>query len=239
MILARPKIVDPPQECWPDMKIMNELGKRISDPQFWHDDFENFLEDIVRPSGLTYPEFAARGVLKGPDRFRLYEEKGFRTPTGKVELKLSTAEKFKLKPLPEFTGLPEDDDPDYPLILISAKSRYYLLSSYRWVKKLRQKRPFPIVEIHPDTAAAYGIGDGDQVVITTKYGEIIQSARVTGIVHPRVVSADLGWWFPEGDASTQFEWRKSNFNMLTSTGKLGKEFGTPNLKNLPCRIRKQ
>jgi hypothetical protein len=54
-----------------------------------------------------------------------------------------------------------------------------------------------------------------------------------------VVSADLGWWFPEGDASRQFEWRKSNFNMLTSVGKLGKEFGTPNLKNLPCRIRKQ
>jgi hypothetical protein len=32
--------------------------------------------------------------------------------------------------------------------------------------------------------------------------------------------------------------RKSNFNMLTSIGKLGKEFGTPNIKNLPCRIRK-
>ena len=239
MILARPKIVDPPQECWPDMKIINELGKRISEPQYWHDDFEDFLEDVVKPAGLTYPEFAARGFLKGPDRFRLYEQKGFRTPTGKVELKLSTAEKFKLKPLPEFTGLPEEDDPDYPLILISAKSRYYLLSSYRWMKKLRQKRPFPIVEIHPDTAAAYGIGDGDQVIIATNYGEIIQTARVTDIVHPRVVSADLGWWFPEGDAAKQFEWRKSNFNMLTSIGKLGKEFGTPNLKNLPCRIRKQ
>ncbi len=112
MILARPKIVDPPQECWPDIKIMNELGKRVSPPEYWHDDFEEFLEDIVRPAGLSYREFVAKGYLKGPDRFRLYEEKGFRTPTGKVELKLSTAEKFKLKPLPEFTGLPEEDDPD-------------------------------------------------------------------------------------------------------------------------------
>lgn len=238
MILARPKIVDPPQECWPDIKIMNELGKRVSPPEYWHDDFEEFLEDIVRPAGLSYREFVARGHLKGPDRFRLYEEKGFRTPTGKVELRLSTAEKFKLKPLPEFTGLPEEDDPDFKLILISAKSRYFLLSSYRWVKRLREKRPHPIVEIHPETAAAHGIGDGDQVIIETKYGEILQVARVTDIVHPRVVSADLGWWFPEGDAAEQFEWRKSNFNMLTSIGKLGKEFGTPNLKNLPCRIRR-
>jgi len=239
MILARPKIVDPPEECWPDIKIMNELGKRISPPQYWHEDHETFLDDLLKPAGLTYREFAAKGYLKGPDRFKQYEKEGFRTPTGKVELKLSTAEKFGLKPLPEFTGLPEEEDPDYPLVLISAKSRYYLMSSYRWVEKLREKRPRPTVEIHPDAATRYGIGDGEEVVIETKYGEITQTARVTDTVHPRVISASLGWWFPEGDRKEQFEWRKSNFNMLTSIEKLGKEFGTPNLKNLPCRIRKK
>jgi len=239
MILARPKVVAPPEECWPDIKIMNELGRRVSPPEYWHDDFEDFLEDLLKPSDLSYSEFSAQGYLKGPDRFRLGQEKGFRTPTGKVELKLSTAEKFKLKPLPEFTALPEEDDPDYPLILISAKSRYFLVSSYRWVDKLRQKRPDPTVEIHPETAQAYGISDGDNVAIATKYGEILQVAKVTDIVDPRVISAALGWWFPEGDAAKQFEWQKSNFNMLTSAGKLGKEFGTPNLKNIPCRISRR
>ena len=238
MIVARPKVVEPPEECWPDMKIMNELGKRISPSEYWHEDFEEFLEDVLRPAGLSYSEFVARGYLKGPDHFKLHEGRGFRTPTGKVELKLSTSERFNLKPLPEFTALPETDDPEYPLILISAKSRYYLLSSYRWVGRLREKRPHPLVEIHPETAAAYGISDGDSVLIGTKYGEITQVAHVTDIVHPRVVSAALGWWFPEGEVAEQFEWRKSNFNMLTSVGKLGKEFGTPNLKNLPCKIRK-
>ncbi len=238
MIFARPKVVDPPEECWPDIKIMNELGKRVSPTEYWHDDFEQFLEDLLRPAGLSYSEFVEKGYLKGPDLFESYKEKGFRTPTAKVELKLSTADKYKLKPLPEFTALPEDEDADYPLILISAKSRYYLLSSYRWVEKLRQKRPHPTVEIHPETAAAYGISDGDSVIIETKYGQIEQIARVTDIVHPRVISAALGWWFPEGEAEEQFEWRKSNFNMLTSVGKLGQEFGTPNLKNLPCKIRR-
>lgn len=239
MILARPKIVEPPEECWPDIKIMNELGKRVSPPEHWHDDSEKFLDDVVRPAGLTYAQFVEQGYLKGPDRFKLHQEKEFRTPTGKVELKLSTAEKFKLKPLPEYQALPEEEDPDYPLILISAKSRYYLLSSYRWVEKLRQKRPHPLVEIHPETAAAHGISDGDPVVIETKYGAISQMARVTDIVHPRVVSAALGWWFPEGDAAEQFDWQTSNFNMLTSIAKLGREFGTPNIKNLPCRVRKK
>jgi anaerobic selenocysteine-containing dehydrogenase len=239
LILSRPKIVDPPEECWPDMKIMNELGRRISPPEYWHDDHEMFLEDLLGPAGLTYREFTARGYLKGPDRFKAYKTEGFRTPTGKVELKLSTSEKYRLKPLPEFTGLPEADDADYPLVLISAKSPHYLLSSYRWVDRLREREPRPTVEIHPDTAAKYGIGDGDEVVIETKYGHITQTAWVTDIVHPRVISASLGWWFPEGDPKAQFEWQISNFNMLTSCTRLGREFGTPNLKNLPCRIRKK
>lgn len=239
MILARPKVVEPPPECWPDIKIMNELGKRLSPPELWHDDHEEFLEDVLRPSGLTYAEFVEKGFLKGPAGTRSYEAKGFSTPTGKVELLLSTAEKFRLKPLPEFSGLPEEDDPDYPLIVISAKSRYYLLSSYRWVEKLREKRPHPVVEIHPHTAEQYGISHGDDVIIETKYGSIIQKARVTDIIHPRVVSADLGWWFPEAPPETQYDWKTSNFNMLTSIEKLGKEYGTPNIKNLPCRIQKK
>ncbi len=238
MILARPKIVDPPEECRPDMEILNELGKRISDPQYWPENFEDFLDDVLKPSGLAYSAFVAKGYLKGPDRFGLPKEKGFRTPTGKVELKLSTAEKFGLKPLPEFSGLPEAENAEYPLILISAKSRYYLLSSYRWIKRLREKRPFPRVEIHPETAAACGIADGEKATICTRYGSIVQRARVTEGIHPRVVCADLGWWFPEGDAASQFEWRRSNFNMLTSIEKLGKEFATPNIKNIPCRIEK-
>ncbi|MBE9547700.1 MAG: molybdopterin-dependent oxidoreductase, partial [Proteobacteria bacterium] len=53
-ILARPKVVDPPEECWPDMKIMNELGKLVSPAEHWHDDYEEFLEDLVKPAGLTY-----------------------------------------------------------------------------------------------------------------------------------------------------------------------------------------
>jgi len=218
------------------MKIMNELGKRVSDPDLWHDDYEQFLEDVVKPAGLTYSEFVEKGYLKGPDRFKLYEEKGFRTPTEKVELMLSTAEKFKLKPLPEFTALPEETDPEFPLVLTSAKSRYYLHSSYRWLEKLRKLRPHPKVEIHPETAARYGINDGEEIIIETKTGKITQVAYVTDSVDPRVINASHGWWYPEGNPQNQYDWDRSNLNILTSSTKLGKEYGTPNLKGIGCRI---
>jgi len=101
---------------------------------------------------------------------------------------------------------------------------------------LRKKRPEPKVEIYPETAEKYGINEGETVIIKTIHGEIRQTACITDTVEPRVINASNGWWFPEKGADSVYGWKKSNFNILTSTAKLGKEFRTPNLKGIPCRI---
>ncbi|MFO7459771.1 MAG: molybdopterin-dependent oxidoreductase, partial [Desulfatiglandales bacterium] len=237
-LLARPKVVDPPGECRPDLDILNELGKALTSPEHWHENHEDLLEEVLEPSGLTFAEFAETGYLKGEETYRKYLSQGFKTSTGKVELLLSQAEKFRLPSLPEYEGLPEED-PEYPLVLTSCKSRYYLHSSYRWVERLRKHRPHPKTEIHPNTAEAHGIREGDEVVVETRYGAITQIAHLTDRMHPGVVLSAYGWWFPEAGIERLFDWEKSNFNMLTSTDKLGKAFGTPNLKGIGCRIRKK
>lgn len=237
-ILARPKIVDPPEECWPDIKILNELGKGLTSGEFWHEDYHGFLDELLRPTGLNYTQFAEKGYLKGPDRFKKYETKRFRTPTGKVELCLSRARDLGVQPMPLFTGFPDDEDPGYPLVLTSKKSGFYLHSSYRWIERLRRHRPFPRTDIHPETAARYGIQEGDRVIIKTKNGEIRQVAHLSGRIHPGVICSDYGWWFPEAGPKSQYDWESSNYNMLTSAKKIGKEFGTPNLKGIGCTIRR-
>jgi anaerobic selenocysteine-containing dehydrogenase len=146
---------------------------------------------------------------------------------------------LKVSPLLNFNGYPEPENPGYPLVLTSAKSSYYLHSSYRWLKKLRKKHPHPWALIHPATAAAYGISEDEDIVIETPFGQIIQFARLTDSVHPRVIYADYGWWFPEEKAQPLYGWDRSNFNILTSTETLGREFGTPNLKGIHCRIRRR
>jgi anaerobic selenocysteine-containing dehydrogenase len=238
-ILARPKVVDPPEDCWPDIKILNELGKALTSSEYWYDDYEELIEEVVKPSGLTYKAFADKGYLEGEVVYEKHVSSGFKTPSGKVELALSQAEKYKLPALPRFGGPQEESDPEYPLVLTSSKSRYYLHSSYRWVDRLRKQRPHPKTEIHPDTAADHGIQEGDEVIIETRCGAITQVAHLTETIHPSVINAAYGWWFPEGTAESQYDWQKSNFNMLTSMEKLGKAFGTPNLKGIGCKIRKK
>ena len=235
-ILARPKVVDPPEECWPDIKILNALGRAMTPEEYWFDDYEDLLEAILKPSDLRYSQFAELGYLKGEVRFKKYESAGFKTPTSKVELCLSTSEKFGLRPLPEYSQPPQDD-PEYPLVLTSAKNPYYMHSSYRWIERLRKKSPEPLAEIHPETASRLGIREGGRVIIATKQGQITQTAHVTERVHPDVINASYGWWFPEEDITSQDNWTKSNLNILTSVDKLGKEFGTPNLKGVACSIK--
>jgi len=61
-ILARPKIVDPPEECWSDIRILNALGRAMTPEEYWFDDPNDLLAALLKPSGLSYPEFAEQGL---------------------------------------------------------------------------------------------------------------------------------------------------------------------------------
>ena len=238
ILLARPEAVPPPGKCRSDIEIINELGKRLTSPSDWFDDYHQMLDELLAPAGLDYSGFVERGYLRGEEKFRKYETKGFRTPTGKVELRLSQAEKLGLPAVPEYREPLEPEDKDFPLILTSCKDPYYLHSSYRWVEKLRQRRPKPMALVHPQTAGAAGILNGDDILIETRIGRIVQSANLTDTIPPGVVYAAYGWWFPELPETDPHRWQAANFNCLTTVEGIGKQFGTPNLKGINCRIRK-
>jgi anaerobic selenocysteine-containing dehydrogenase len=237
-ILARPKLVDPPEGCRPDIRIINDLANALGLGEYWWNDHEKMLDELLAPSGLSYAQVAEQGMLKAPVRFRKYEAKGFRTPTGKVELALSKADQLKLPAIPQFEGLPFEDDPERPFILISSKCAEFLCSSNRRIARLRKVRPRPLISIHPETARSLGLNDGDCVAIETSTGSILQYAHLWDGLHPRVVSADYGWWFPEMGSDNFYGWDISNLNLLTSSKTAGQAFGTPHMRSLPCSLRK-
>ncbi len=236
-ILARPQVVAPPEECRPTLQICCDLGRRLAGEELWPAEYHELLTMVLEPSGISWEEFVELGHLQGPQKFAKHQGKGFRTPTGKVELLLSTAAKFGLPPLPAWEGFPEETEPEFPLVLTGRKNKVALHSSYRWVEELRSQNPEPVTELNPADAARLGINEGDQVRVSTRQGSIVQNARVNERVRPGVVFAEHGWWFPE-DPDPLGGWERANFNLLTSAAKLGKEFGTPNMAAIPCRVEK-
>ena len=239
--LARQKAVEI-GECWQDHKIFLELGKRMG--QEWWDTVEDALDYLLEPSGLTWEQFKEKGFLKGEQVYHKYREKGFSTPTGKVELYSTILEKWGRDPLPRYTEVPEGPISrpellkEYPYILNAGlRTPTFFHSANRMIPWLREIRPDPIVEIHPETAAKHGIEEGDWVTIESPRGNVKERAKLTDSIDPRVVVAEHGWWFPEVKEPGH-GWDTANINILTDNSheSMDPVMGATNLRVLLCKL---
>ena len=244
-ILSRPKIIEPTGECWPDLKILNELGKRLGHTQYFWSDMRECFDEILKPAGMTYDDFKNIGMLKGKWEYRGYEKKGFNTPSGKVEIFSQQLKDWGYDPLPIYQELPESPVTtpglyeEYPLIFTSAKDPFYFHSASRNIPSLRKLSPGPVVLIHPDTASHFGINEEDWVAIETKRGMIRQKAKLTNEIDPRVIILSFGWWFPERKDLELSGWKESNLNILTDNNPpYDPTIGSTALRAVPCRIYK-
>jgi anaerobic selenocysteine-containing dehydrogenase len=242
-VLARQKAVEI-GECWQDHKIFQELGKKMGQEEYWWDTVEDALDYMLEPSGLTWDEFKEKGYLKGEMEYQKHTEKGFSTPTGKVELYSTVLEKWGRDPLPKYTEIPESpvSRPDlldrYPYILNAGlRIPTYFHSANRNLSWLREIRPDPLVEIHPETAKKHGIEDKQWVYIESPRGRIRQRAKLNDGIDPRVIVAEHGWWFPEQEGP-EHGWDSSNVNILTDNDLATHDpvMGATNLRVLLCNI---
>jgi len=206
---------------------------------------EDVLNAQLAAGGLTttFDALKRTGFLKMPMRYRKFEQDGFRTPTGKIELYSTRLEQLGYAPLPYYEEPPEspltrpDVAADYPLVLTTgARIPFYFNSEHRQLAKLRKAHPDPIAEIHPQTAAAHGIKNGAWMWIETRRGRMKQRAKLTAGIDPRVIAAQHGWWFPEEAAPDYGVWR-SNVNLLTDNQPpYDPAMGTYQLRALLCRV---
>ena len=244
-ILARPKIVDPPGQCWSDSKMLNELGRRLGYPRYFWNDMRECLDEILKPSDLTYDDFKQVGMLKGTWEYKTYERRGFHTPSGKFEIFSERMKEWGYDSLPDYKELPEspvstpERFEDYPLIFTSAKDPYYFHSSGRNLPSLRKRSPDPVVLLHSQTASRFHIQEGDWVSIETERGTIRQKAAFADEIDPRVVILSFGWWFPERKDLDLSGWKEANINVLTSSAPpYEPAIGSTPLKGVLCRISK-
>ncbi|MBI4331807.1 MAG: molybdopterin-dependent oxidoreductase [Chloroflexi bacterium] len=245
------KVVDPPGEARSDPWIFNEIGKRVA-PECWFDTTDDLWDYFIRKSGLTWQQFKEKGYLARMGKDQLYYKYrtdywrpggGFRTQTGKFELYSTQLESLGYDPLPYYQEPNESPyaTPDlageYPLIL-SAGGRlpYYFHSQYRQLPWLRERQPYPLVQVNPQTAKEHGIKDGDWVWIETPRGRIKQVAELLPTLDPRVVICQSSWWYPERPGPDHGLWEASA-NVLTASDLPADPcIGSSTLRALLCKI---
>ena len=242
-LLTRRKVVQI-GECRSDHEMLNDLAHRIGQGEHWWDDFEGGLDYILEPMGVTWQEFKKQDRVRGPVSYYKYKEKGFSTPTRKVELYSTLLEKWGYDPLPRFQEPPESQQrtpevhADYPYTLITgARMPGFFHAENQQLPWTRELHRDPVVEIHPETAAKEGIREGEWVVIESLRGKIRQRAKLTVGIDPTVVAAQHAWWFPEKDEAGH-GWEESNVNVLTddSFESCDPAMGANHIRSLLCRI---
>ena len=247
--------IEPVGEGKSDAQIAIELGHRFDPEAVPWESAEEYFDTVLEGTEMTFEEMReAGGTLYTDFEYKKYEkgyergdgELGFNTPSGRIELYSTAYERSGLDPLPYFEEPTESpfSTPElyeeYPIVLTSGARHWASFhSEHRQVRRLRALRPDPIVEIHPETAAKYGIKEGDWIWIENHRDRVQRKAQLTTILDPRVINADHGWWYPEKEAAepSLFGMWDVNFNKLVPWDPGRSGFGA-NYKSLLCKIYK-
>ena len=189
----------PPQgEALPDHEIWVGLGKRFGCefPKTYEDGANSM---VLAPLGLTVEDLKKKAYQYDRNKVEKYKEKGFNTPSKKVELYSTMLEENGYDPLPEYQEGPETPvstpsiAKQYPLQAIDFRYAHFWHSRFRNVPDLKKITPEPEAEINPKDAERYGIADGDLVRVESLRGAVEMKAKTTEDIRQGVVAMPMGW----------------------------------------------
>ena len=239
-------------EAKEDEQIMIDLGHRLA-PESWPEwvkeprDYMNWRLQVGN-CGFTMEELENdhAGMIYNDFRYYKYEkgllrpdgQPGFMTPTGRYEFYISLFDSWGVDALPFYEEPPTSPvstpelAEEYPLVLTTGKRSFeFFHSEWRQANTTsRELHPVPYFDIHPDTAAKYGVAEGQWTWIENQMGKCRQVARFNDTLDPRVISTEHGWWFPEQEAAEPslfgvFDCNPNNLIPMCENGPSG--YGAP------------
>lgn len=206
----RPQVLPPPGEVRPESEIYRALAAELGflDPALAEqipgpDDaaVRVWLDGRLAPLGLCLDDFASGPVLPPGHRPVAFDDHVFQTPSGKVELRSEeAAHRWGVDPLPR-CALPAecaDADDEYPLQMMTPNTKNRIHSQFGNLALIASRDEGPVVALHPDDAAARGIGPDDRVRLFNARGELVVAARIDGSVRRGCVAMTNGWWGEQG-----------------------------------------
>jgi formate dehydrogenase major subunit len=217
------QVMEPKGDSKPDWEILQALANRMG-REWDYDDTAEIMREVnsLTPlyGGVSHERIEAEGGLQWPcpdedhpGTPRLYSEE-FNTDDGKAHLQGIG-----------FSEPAETPDEEYPFTLTTGRVLYQYHTGTMSNREdgITQYTPSDFVEIHPQTAANYGIEDGDMVDVTSRRGEITVPAQVTDRVGPETVFAPI-------------HFAETAVNRLTDEEHLDPAAATPEYKVSAVRI---
>ncbi|ACL19948.1 molybdopterin oxidoreductase [Desulfitobacterium hafniense DCB-2] len=208
------------------------------------------FDDVVNgPNlGYVYDDWNATYYKYKKGLLRADGQPGFNTPTGRYEFYVTAYAAWgKFDPLPAHEEPPESpySTPQlfeqYPLIFTAGHRSYeFFHSEGRNQPTMREFHPWPLCELHPDTAAKYGLAEGDWVWMENQRGKCKQKLKLNPSLDLRQCRAEHGWWYPEraGAEPSLYGTFDSNPNNLIPQYQFGPTaYGAP-YKTQLCKVYK-
>jgi anaerobic selenocysteine-containing dehydrogenase len=215
-LMARSKVIEPLGDYKSDYEFWIDLGVKMGyGRDFWDGNISRCMDDLLQPMKLTMEELRSKptGVVfpQEPPVYEKYARVFARPsmrfsgapylPQGKVAIYNTTFEENGYEPLPVWVEPPESPTGTpgllgkYPLTFSDFHtSKVFNASWLRNVPLLREVLPCPTLEMHPDTAVARGIRDGDWVIVESPHGSMKIRAQLSAGIRPDTVMALHGWW---------------------------------------------
>jgi anaerobic selenocysteine-containing dehydrogenase len=215
-IILGPKLVEPPGECRSNHEVICALASRVGaqHPGFGMSARE-LIDWTLQNSGWgTLAELEAKKWIDcQPDFTASHYLDGFPWPDGKFRFKpdwpnVPFRSPWLSGPVEQMPSLPdhwdaviEEADAAHPFRLATSPARNFLNSTFTEMPTSRARERRPEVMIHPDDAAALGIGDGAAVVLGNTRGQVRLHARLFDGVRRGVLIAESIWpnaAYPDG-----------------------------------------
>ncbi len=193
---AQTKAMEPLGDSLPNPEIFRRLAAAMGyeEPELFESD-RDVIDELLRRSGIGigFDELAARGTVDVfADPVIQFADGRFPTPSGRIEIASAEAETDGLPRVPQ--PLADARPADGRLRLLSPASPWLLNDSFGNVAKIVRRAGRATVVLHPEDAAARGLGETDQAIVENATGRIVLEVVLSTDVPPGVALSHKGRW---------------------------------------------
>ena len=193
--------IAPIGESKPNSEVARLLAARLGfDEALFQMSDAELLDEALRESpadrtgarqALETQGFARMEPAKGCVPFA---QGGFPSESRRFEFASKAFGRSGLGELPQYLPPAEEPSERHPLRLLTLKRHHSLNSSYGGSAVLNRAEPQPLVEMHPDDAAARGIEPGERVRVFNDRGSLEHPVALSQKVKRGTVAAPFGHW---------------------------------------------